>query len=268
MHILITQNPIARKVYYTNSSVFWHSPINPLTSPTTTYPRLRTHKTLCLSHIPIPPPISCTLRQRERDAREARQLDREIRAQERHYHQAETRKQQRDTGGKLAAGTSAAAAAADAVCAAAAAAADGDPGVAQEVHTQFGQSYQAAASSSERTSSASTPPARSPRDSIERHSSGEQHHLPSYHQHPSPAGGEQLRLLSRGGDSSGAQTTTTTTSESARDSVASTSRKVSAFVLVCVCCGWVLTCEEWSGHVNYAKNANRFERALSRVMRT
>lgn len=75
------------------------------------------------------------LQQRERDAREVRQLEREIRAQERHF-QAESKKQKE---------------AADKV---------------SQVHTQFGQHYKG--SSSERTSSASTPPSKSPRDSVER----------------------------------------------------------------------------------------------------
>lgn len=75
------------------------------------------------------------LHQRERDAREVRQLEREIRAQERHF-QAESKKQKE---------------AADKV---------------SQVHTQFGQHYKG--SSSERTSSASTPPSKSPRDSVER----------------------------------------------------------------------------------------------------
>lgn len=74
-------------------------------------------------------------KQRERDQREARQLNREIRAQERHY-QAESKKQKE---------------AAEKV---------------SQVHTQFGQHYKG--SSSERTSSASTPPSKSPRDSVER----------------------------------------------------------------------------------------------------
>lgn len=72
--------------------------------------------------------------QRERDAREARQLDREIRAQERHY-QAETKKHK---------------------------------DAADKASAQVGQAHRG--SPNERSSSTSTPPTRSPRDSVERSS--------------------------------------------------------------------------------------------------
>lgn len=74
--------------------------------------------------------------QREREAREARQLDREIRAQERHY-QAESRKQKE---------------AADRLQ--------------SQIHTQLSQVQKVG--SNERTSSTPVLPTKSPRDSVER----------------------------------------------------------------------------------------------------
>ncbi len=127
-------------------------------------------------------PINYSIRkQRERDAREVRQLNREIRAQERHY-QAESKKHKE---------------AAETV---------------SQVHTQFGQHYKG--SSSERTSSASTPPSKSPRDSVERNI------LP-------PSSSERFsdQLLS---------SSSQTTSESLKQDKSSSSRKVNSISLYSV----------------------------------
>lgn len=88
--------------------------------------------------------------QRERDAREARQLDREIRAQERHY-QAESKKQ-KEAAELLHKHNQ-------------------DKIQSHQIHTQLSQTQKGTtttSTSSNRTSSASTPPSKSPRDSIER----------------------------------------------------------------------------------------------------
>lgn len=79
---------------------------------------------------------ACQLLQREREAREARLLDREIRAQERHY-QAESKKQKE---------------AADRLQ--------------SQIHTQLSQVQKVAAC--DRTSSTPILPTKSPRDSVER----------------------------------------------------------------------------------------------------
>lgn len=73
--------------------------------------------------------------QRERDAREARQLDREIRAQERHYQDARKQKEAADR-------------------------------IQSQIHTQLSQVQKVA--SSDRTSSTPVLPTKSPRDSVER----------------------------------------------------------------------------------------------------
>lgn len=80
--------------------------------------------------------------QREREAREARQLDREIRAQERHL-QAESKKKEAAELHK-----------------------QHQADKQSHVHTEPSQIQKG--TSSERTSTASTPPTRSPRESIER----------------------------------------------------------------------------------------------------
>lgn len=101
--------------------------------------------------------------QRERDAREARQLDREIRAQERHY-QSESKKHK------------------DAVDKASSAA------ISTQVHTQLRQGNRG--SNNDRKTSTTTPPSRSPRNSVERTTLLAEHTLASdpFLQLSSPSG--------------------------------------------------------------------------------
>lgn len=183
-----------------------------------------THKHTCNhTHTNLRPPLRVhpfAQAQRERDAREARQLDREIRAQERHYQAAaaESRK------GKHAGHSADAGAAAGAGCTVAGAGGGGtgtsphEPG-----HLQFGQAYRGLASSSERTSAASTPPttkSSSRRDSdVDPRQHGGGHHTHQHH-HQHLHHQQHQQRQPHAADS--------TTSESARNSVASISHKVSS----------------------------------------
>lgn len=82
--------------------------------------------------------------QKEREAREARQLDREIRAQERHF-AAETKKKEAAELHKL-----------------------HQAEKLSQIHTQLSQTQVGTSSERTSTASTSTPPTKSPRDSIER----------------------------------------------------------------------------------------------------